>query len=127
MNELTEGVSWLGVIVGFVLSFMLGAVWYNPKVFGAKWAEGVGADLNNMQPMAFAMTTQVLATFGLAWLFGITAADNALLTVILILFTIILFIVSNGKYAQKSNAAVFIEAAYIFVMGIIMIVCQGIF
>jgi hypothetical protein len=128
MNELTEGVSWIGVAVSFVLSFMLGWLWYSPKLFGKKWAEGVGVSLKDCGAMPVAaMTTQALGTFGLAWLFGITAASNALLTVVLILVTIILLIVSNGKYAQKSNTAVAIEASYIFAMGIVMVICQGIF
>ena len=128
MCELTEGVSWVGVIVGFAASFMLGWLWYSPKLFGKKWAEGAGVSLSDECSMpAFAMITQSLGTFCLAWLFGITAASEALLTIILVLVTIMLLIVANGKYAQKSNAAVGIEAAYILAMGVIMVVCQGIF
>jgi len=128
MIELTEGVSWIGVSVGFVLAFMLGMVWYNPKVFGTKWATGVGISLDDGSPFPIAaMVIQLLGTFGLAWLFGITAASNELLTIILILATIILIVVSNGKYARKSNAAVTIEGGYIFAIGVIMVICQGIF
>jgi len=128
MNELTEGVSWIGVVVGFVLSFLLGMFWYNSKGFGTKWAEGVGISLNDGSPFPVAaMIMQLLGTFGLAWLFGITAASNSLLTIVLILATIILIVVSNGKYAKKSNAAVSIEGGYIVAMGIIMLVSQGIF
>jgi hypothetical protein len=128
MGELTHGVSWIAVIVGFVVSFLVGWLWYSPVLFGKKWAEGVGVELGGAGSMpAGAMITQVLATFGLAWLFGITAAKNALLTIILVLVTIILFIVSNGKYVKKSNAAVAIEALYILVMGVIMFIFQMIF
>lgn len=128
MNELTQGVSWIAVVVGFVLSFLLGWLWYSPKLFGKKWAEGVGVELGDSSTVpAFAMLTQALGTFGLSWLVGITAAHEALLTIILVLLTLMLLIVSNGKYAKKSNAAVGIEAAYIFTMGVVMIVCQGIF
>ena len=42
MSELTTDVSWLGVINGFVLSFLLGWAWFGLKMFGPKWAEGVG-------------------------------------------------------------------------------------
>ncbi|MGY8815020.1 MAG: hypothetical protein ACKVHQ_09955 [Gammaproteobacteria bacterium] len=63
----------------------------------------------------------------MAWLFGITAASEALLTIMLVLITLILLIMSNGKYAQKSNAAVAIEGSYIFAMGVVMVICQGIF
>ncbi|MGK0298744.1 MAG: hypothetical protein ACI9XC_002367 [Gammaproteobacteria bacterium] len=128
MDELTAGVSWIAVIVSFVVSFMLGWLWYSPKLFGKKWAEGVGVEMGDASTMpVFAMVTQALGTFGLAWLFGITAASEALLTIILVLITLILLIVSNGKYAQKSNIAVAIEGSYIFTMGIVMIICQGVF
>ena len=128
MNELTAGVSWVAVVVSFVLSFMLGWLWYSPKLFGKKWAEGVGVKLADGSAMpVFAMVTQALGTFGLAWLFGITAAKETLLTIILVLTTFILLIISNGKYAQKSNAAVSIEASYIFVMGVVMVICQAVF
>ncbi len=128
MNELTSGVSWIAVVVSFILSFLLGWVWYSPGVFGKKWAEGVGVSLVDGSKMpVLAMVLQALGTFCLAWLVGITAAHDALLTIILVFVTIILLIMSNGKYAQKSNVAVVIEGAYILVMGIIMIICQGIF
>lgn len=128
MNELIDGVSWVGVLVSFVLSFMLGWLWYSPKLFGKKWAEGVKVTLDDGSNMPVsAMVFQALGTFGLAWLFGVTASSNSLLTIILVLVTLMLLTVSNGKYAQKSNAAVGIEAGYIFAMGVIMLVCQGIF
>lgn len=128
MNELTEGVNWIAVFVSFILSFMLGWLWYSPGIFGKKWAEGVGVSLSDASSLpVVAMVTQALATFGLAWLFGITASKNAWLTIILIMITIILFNVSNGKYAQKSNVAITIEATYIFAMGIVMVICLGIF
>jgi hypothetical protein len=39
MEEITANVNWLAVIVGAVLSFVLGWLWYSPKLFGTKWAE----------------------------------------------------------------------------------------
>ena len=45
MGELTTGVSWLAVIVGAVVSFLVGWLWYSPKLFGPKWAEGVGVKM----------------------------------------------------------------------------------
>jgi len=34
MAEITAGVSWIAVIVGAVVSFALGALWFSPKMFG---------------------------------------------------------------------------------------------
>ncbi|MDA0260793.1 MAG: DUF1761 domain-containing protein [Proteobacteria bacterium] len=60
MAELTTGVSWLAVIVGAVLSFVLGWLWYS-KLFGAKWAEGVGVKMDSASGMPMgAMAAQVI-------------------------------------------------------------------
>lgn len=128
MNELTDAVNWQAVIVSFVLSFMLGWLWFSPKLFGKKWADGVpGVSMEDDcgKPPALAMITQALGVFGLAWVIGVTASYNALATAILISVTLVLLIISNGKFANKSNAAVIIEAAYIIDMVIIMVVCQA--
>ncbi|MFT5143732.1 MAG: hypothetical protein ACI80V_002499 [Rhodothermales bacterium] len=127
MNELMDGVSWLGVGSGFVVSFLLGWLWYGP-LFGKQWAAGCGVELGHGKDMpAMAMATQALGTFCLSWVIGITATTDSLMTSVLILVTIMLLIVSNGKYVKKSNTAVGIEAAFIFAMGVVMVIFQGIF
>ena len=128
MNELTDAVSWQAVVVSFILSFMLGWLWFSPKLFGKKWADGVpGVSMEDTggKPPALAMITQALGVFGLAWVIGVTASYNALATTILIAVTLILLIISNGKFANKSTSAVLIEAAYIVDMVIIMVICQA--
>lgn len=128
MGELTANVNWLAVIVGTALSFLLGWLWYSPKLFGTKWAEGVGVDLGAASKMpAAAMVTQLAATFLLAWLVGITAGQNALLTIILIALMAVLFVVSNGLFAKKSNYAIGVEGGFIAAMTVLMIIVQGIF
>lgn len=125
---LIENVSWLAVLVGFVLSFMLGWLWYSPKMFGKPWAEGVGVDLADGSEMpVIAMATQALGTLCLAWFVGVTTANGALPVMLLTFAVLILLIVSNGKYAQKTNIAVAIEGSYIAAMGLIMLSCQAIF
>jgi hypothetical protein len=127
MDDVVENISWLAVIVGGVLSFLLGWLWYSPVLFGRKWAEGVGVELGSASAMPVgAMVAQLAGTFLLAWLFGITAANNALLTIILIVLTIVAFIVASGMYVKKSAAAVSIEAGYIVAMGVVMFVVQAI-
>ncbi len=127
MAELTAGVSWIAVIGGFVASFLLGWLWYGP-LFGKQWAEGCGVELGDGKDMpAGAMITQALGTFCLAWLWGVTAASMALLTAILITVTVTLFIISNGKYVNKSDKAIMIEASYILAMGVVMFIFQAIF
>ncbi len=42
------GINYLAIIVASVLSMVVGAIWYGP-LFGKKWAEIVGADMNDME------------------------------------------------------------------------------
>ena len=122
MNELTMNVNWLAAGVGTVLSFMLGWLWYSPKLFGKKWAEGSGIELAEssampVTPLAF----QLLATFLLAWLIAITATRDALLTAILILLTVACFVGTNGMFIKKSRTAIMIEVGFVLAMGVVMI------
>ena len=127
MGELTEGVNWLAIIVGTVLGFLLGWLWYSEKLFGKKWAAGVGIEYNSSGPAPVAMVAQFAGTFLLSWLIGVTAASNSLLTAILIVATIVCLFIASGLFCKKSSYSIAAECGYIVVMAVIMIVCQGIF
>lgn len=127
MGELTDGVNWLAVIIGTILSFILGWAWYSPMLFAKKWTEGVNVKPNPDAGMPIpAMIVQLAGTFLLAWLVGITAAHNALATIILIVITIIALIVANGLFVSKSNYAIATEAGFVAAMAVVMIAVQGI-
>jgi hypothetical protein len=127
MAELTEGVNWLAVITGTILSFILGWAWYSPMLFAKKWIEGVNVKPNPDAGMPVpAMIVQLLGTFLLAWLVGITAAHNALATIIMVFITIIALIVANGLFVSKSNYAIATEAGFVAAMAVVMIAVQGI-
>ncbi len=128
LEEITLNINWLAVIVGAIVAFILGAIWYNPKVFGTKWAEGVRLSLEDAQgSCAPAMITQAIGTFLLAWVVGVTASHNALITMILILVTIIFLVIAGGLFAKKSSYAITTEASYIVAMVFIMILAHAIF
>ena len=83
MAEITANVSWLAVIVGAIVSFLVGWIWYGP-LFGKGWAEGVGVELGNAQDMPMgAMVMQAVGLLLMSWFVAVTAASNLLLTVIL--------------------------------------------
>ena len=127
MNELTEGVNWLAVIIGTVLSFILGWAWYSPLLFVKKWIQGINVKPNPDAKMpASAMIVQLLGTFMLSWLVGITAAHNALATILLIFATIIALIIANGIFVSKSNYAIATEAGFVAAMAVVMIGVQAI-
>lgn len=128
MGELLNGVSWLGVLAGAVVSFLVGWLWYSPKLFGVKWAEGVGVELGDASEMPVgAMVSQVIGLLLMSWFVGVTAVSNALLTVILatVAFTVLAY--SGGMFTKKSGYARMVDAGYWLVALVIMIVCQGIF
>ncbi|MGJ8534612.1 MAG: DUF1761 domain-containing protein [Alphaproteobacteria bacterium] len=128
MNELTSNVNWLAVIIGTIVSFIIGWLWYSPILFGKKWAEGSGVELGTASSMPVAaMVTQLVSTFFLALLVGVTAAQNALATIILIVLTIAGFVMSVGLFVKKSTFAVLVDGGFIVTMGVVMVIIQGIF
>ena len=128
MGEITEGVNWLAVIVGAVVAYGLGWLWYSPVLFGTKWMEGTGVKMEAGSPLPMgAMIVQAIGTFLLAWVVGVTAVGSELMTFILITLTIVFLIAGNGMYAQKSTYAINTECGYIIAMAVIMFLAQGIF
>jgi hypothetical protein len=128
MGEITTGVNWIAVIVGAVVAFALGWLWYLPKVFGAKWAEGARVSLDDSSGFfAVALSAQAIGTFLLAWVVGVTATMDALLTIILIVLTIVFLVIAGGNFSQKNRYAITTEAGYVVAMAAIMIACQAIF
>lgn len=128
MNELTTGVSWLAVVVGAIVSFLAGWLWYSPKLFGPKWAEGVGVKMGSASEMPVgAMVSQIIGLILMSWFVGVTAVSNALFTVILATVAFVTLAYSGGMFAKKSSYARNVDAGYWIIALVIMIVCQGIF
>ncbi len=128
MGELTTGVSWLGVIVGAVVSFLAGWLWYSPKLFGQKWAEGVGVQMGTAGEMPVAaMVTQFVGLLAMSWFVGVTAVSNALLTVILATAAFTILAYSGGLFTRKSSYSRNVDAGYWIVCLVVMIISQGIF
>jgi len=122
------GVSWAGVIVGAVVAFLVGWLWYSPKFFGVKWAEGSGVEMNSADKMPMdAMGAQALGLLLMSWFVGVTAASNALLTVILATVAFAVLQWSGNTFSGKSTYARNVDAGYWIVALAVMIVAQGVF
>lgn len=127
MQELAN-VNWLAVIVGTIVSFLVGWAWYSSMLFGKKWAEGSGVELGNANDMPImAMASNLVALFLLALVVGITATQDMLVTAIVAILACSVFVFSMGGYIKKSSYAKIVDLFYIIVAGIVMIICQGIF
>ncbi len=128
MGELMEGVNWLGVIVGTVVSFLAGWLWYSPKLFGTKWAEGSRVQLGNANEMPVgAMIAQVVGLFLMSWLVGVTMANNAVWTAILATLAFAILAYSGSMFSQKTAYARVVDFGYWIVALVIMVICQSLF
>jgi hypothetical protein len=127
MESEFANVNWLAVIVGTIVAYGLGMLWFSPRMFGTKWSTGS----HNIQPPASppmgAMIVQFLATLFLALVVGITATSDALITALLAIFAVAAWILASGIFSQKSGGAAMIDAGYVVASGAIMIAAQGIF
>ncbi|WP_257099003.1 DUF1761 domain-containing protein [Pseudovibrio flavus] len=128
MNEIISNVNWVAVIVGAIASFMLGWLWYSPVAFGKVWASGTGVDLDRPEKMpALAMVSQFLGLFLMSWFVGVTAMNNALMTVVLATVAFAVLGFSGGKFGQKSTAAALIDFGYWIAALVVMLIVQGLF
>ena len=121
-------VNWAAVAVGTFVSFLVGWLWYSPKLFGKKWAEGSAVELGSAGEMpVVAMITQLVALLLLATVVGITATSNSLLTAVLAILAAAAFVGSAGAFVHKSAYARIVDISYILLAGVVMIASQGIF
>ena len=128
MSELTANVSWLAVIVGAIASFLLGWLWYSERLFGKRWAEGVGVELGsaNEMPVA-AMARQVLGLFLMSWFVAVTAAHELLLTVVLATLAFAVLAESGAHFRRNSSYAARVDASFLIAALVVMIISNGIF
>ena len=126
MEEITTGINWLATGVGALLAYILGWLWYSPVLFLNRWLIGIGMTPEDAkQPPFAAMIVQALGTFLLAWIVGLTAVSNALVTCLLVVAMLMTMMVSGGLYMKKQPIAMVIEIGYVAVMVIIMIAAQA--
>ncbi len=126
MAEITNGVSWLAVIAGAVVSFLLGWLWYSPKLFGEKWAAGSGVKMGSGDQMpAGAMASQAIGLLLMSWFVGVTAVSSALYTVILATVAFAVLGYSGGSFSGKSAYARYVDAGYWIACLVVMIICEG--
>jgi hypothetical protein len=128
MEEITTNVNWLAVTTGAIAAFVLGALWYSPKVFGTRWAQeqGITPGTASQMPVG-AMVVQALGLMLMSWFVGVTAANEALLTVILATLAFAALGYSGGMFANKGSYSRSVDAGYLIAVLVVMIGAQAIF
>jgi len=120
-------VNWLAVLVGTIVAFGLGMIWFSPIMFGKSWSAGMNDLQPPSSPPVMAMAIQLLATFALALVIGITATKDMLLMAIFAALAAALLLAGSALFKQNAGKTAWIDAAYVVAMGAIMIIAQGIF
>ena len=118
-------VSGLAVIVATVLSFMLGGLWYSPRVFGARWAEGCRVDLESEDAgkhAVKALSVQFVSTLLLAWLLGAMVDAGEWLMIAVTVSVVAVILISAGLFHRNSHFAAVIEGVFVVVMSTVMVV-----
>ncbi|MEM7243456.1 MAG: DUF1761 domain-containing protein [Pseudomonadota bacterium] len=128
MMEITTGVNWLAVIVGTVAAFIAGWAWYSPKLMGQKWADGSNVTINSADNMPIdAMAAQFIGLFLISWFVSLMAANDKLLTVILVTLGFIVLAWSGSAFAKQNTTARNINAGYWIIAVVIMILANAMF
>lgn len=126
MEMLTTNISWLAVLIGAVVSFVAGWLWYSPILFGPKWAEGVGVEMGTASDMPVAaMGFQGVGLLLMSWFIGVMSGAN--LTAIAVLGTLafVALSYSGGLFTKKSAYARLVDAGYWIVSLVIMLIAHG--
>lgn len=118
--EMILEVNWLVVVVGAVLSFILGAIWYAPSVFGDKWRKGLGAQVAQGRPLQFVLVAQFVVNFLFAWAL-VLAATYSMAFAILIAVMVSGVTKVNGLFSGKSAYAISTESGYIFGQAVLIV------
>lgn len=125
MDEILMDVNWTAVIAGTFVAYGLGFLWYGP-VFGKTWAAGSHGISPPTRLPIVAMVLQLVGTFLMAWVIGATATINALATAVFVILSIASLLTAGSLYGQKSTVAAMIDGGFIVVMGVVMILFQGV-
>ena len=128
MQEITMGVSWIGVVAGAVVAFLAGWLWYSPMLFGKTWAAGNNVEMGTAQSMPVgAMVSQAIGLLLVSWFVGVTAVESRLATLVLAVLAFGILNASGSMFARKPGAVIAIDFGYLVLAAIVMIVAQAVF
>ena len=119
--------NWTAVLVGAIAAFVLGMIWFSPKMFGKSWAVGSHNIAPPPSPPILAMVLMFAGLFLLAFVVGMTETVGGLGTAIAAILAVAAVVAGTDLFSQKSGAATLIDAGYNVAAGAIMIAAQAIF
>ena len=128
MTEIITGVSWIGVVVGAVVAFLVGWLWYSPMLFGKQWAAGNNIEMGSASTMPMpAMITQAIGLLLISWFVGVTAVESKLWTFILAVIGFGVLQASGELFTKKPTSVMWIDFGYLIAAAVVMFIAQMIF
>ncbi|MEY1555791.1 DUF1761 domain-containing protein [Yoonia sp. R2331] len=118
--------NWPAVIAGTIAAFILGMLWFSPKLFGKAWSTGSHNIQPPDSPPVLAMVVQLLGTFALALVVGLTETYQAIGAALAAITATALLIAGMDLFSQKTVKATLVDATYIIAAGVLMILAQGV-
>lgn len=119
-----ESTNWLALIAAAISTFVVGSIWYNPKVFGKAWMESVGMtdekikEGNMIKTFGIGLIMAFIAAFFISYIvnhggqefqtFKHGAFHGAMLGVLIAMP----IVVTNALYEQKSMKYMLINMGY---------------
>jgi hypothetical protein len=115
-----SALNWLAIVAATVVTFVVGFVWYNPKVFGTAWMRESGmteekAKSGNMgKVFGSAFFMSFILIFNMAMMFGteIGATDGTLYGFLTGFGFVAMGIGVNAMYEQRSFKYIIINGGY---------------
>ncbi len=127
MSEIMTDVNWLAVLVGAVVAFLVGWLWYSPMLFGKGWAAGNNVELGSASSMPVgAMVSQGIGLLLISWFVGVTAVGSNLLTFILAVVAFGVFAISGALFIKKPTNVILVDFGYLIVAAVVMFAAQAI-
>lgn len=126
MDAILNDVNWVVVLVGAIVSFIVGSIWYSPMLFGNGWRKGLGVAAVPGRSLGGLLVVEAIACLVFAWLIVLTLESSMALAVLAAI--VVAFVTkSNSLFSGKSLYATAVESAYVLVKAAIVIVTYQIF
>lgn len=125
-----DELNWLAILVASVVFFAAGAVWYQPRVMGARWMKAAGVDPSEASPNPWIFVGTLVAYFLMAMVLAMIAKGVGASSfgdgVVLGLFTGIVFVGAqawvNAAYEGRSMSLVLVNGGIGVIGHVIMAV-----
>lgn len=124
MEAFIAQIEWIPVLSSVIVTFILGWLWYSPALFLKPWLKGIPDPPKWQAPMWMPLSAHAGSLLFLAIVVQTLLKTGQVVLLVLVAFTVMGFIKSNGMYAGKNKIAISIEVLYILASVLLMVLLQ---